>query len=169
MNDHPARRTIVVGVNGSSSSLSALRWAGEQAPALRADIVAVHAWEPIAPRLAPYASTQDRPAPEQERDLARNVLESAVRSSGVSQSTHVRTVLVEGAPVPVLLHESHGALLLALGHRSLGGAGMPGLGPVGRDCLRSADVPVVAVPSDPAQTSRERQDMAPVGAVFGSP
>ncbi|MFI6402280.1 universal stress protein [Streptomyces sp. NPDC050548] len=45
---------IVVGIDGSEACREALRWATRQAHALRTDVVAVHAWEPVGPRFAPY-------------------------------------------------------------------------------------------------------------------
>ena len=42
----PCRRTIVVGVDGSSGSKIALRWALEQAERTAADVEAVNVWTP---------------------------------------------------------------------------------------------------------------------------
>jgi hypothetical protein len=46
----------------------------------------------------------------------------------------------------VLLQHAHGALLLALGRKAHRQYELPAIGTVGRECLRHATVPVVAVP-----------------------
>jgi hypothetical protein len=60
----------------------------------------------------------------------------------------VYSVLVKGSPVPELLRQAHGALLLVIGHHSHAEAALPALGAVGRGCLRQTVVPVVAVPTE---------------------
>ncbi|MDT7839955.1 universal stress protein [Streptomyces justiciae] len=148
MTERPAENSIVVGVDGSEASQAALRWAAEQARALHAVVVAVHAWEPVGPGLAPYAPVTARPTPAEQRVEAARLLASTVREVfGPRIGDRVRAVVVEGQPARVLLEQAHGALLLALGHRTDGSDGRPALGPIGRACLRGAIVPVVAVPA----------------------
>ncbi|MFL1897811.1 universal stress protein [Streptomyces tauricus] len=143
-----AGRDIVVGVDGSDASLAALRWAAWQARALRAEVTVVHAWEPSARRAAPYAPVSARPTAEEERLQAAQVLAGTVRAAfGRRIDTCVRAVLVEGPPARVLLRYAHGALLLALGRKALGTPGQSPVGAVGRECLRHAPIPVVAVPA----------------------
>ena len=140
-------RTIVVGVDGSKASTTALRWAAEQARALRAEVVAVHAWQPSGPGLAPYAPAARRPTDADERDEAARLLASAVRQVFGPRAGAVRAELVEGPAARVLLDRARGALLLALGRTVRGQGDAPTIGPVGRECLRRATVPVVAVPA----------------------
>ncbi|MFM9494037.1 universal stress protein [Streptomyces galilaeus] len=147
MTDIVTAGTIVVGVDGSEASASALRWAAEQARALRAEVVAVHAWEPSGPRFAPYAPVSARPSAEAERDAAARRLADTLREVlGKRADVTVRAELVEGPAVPVLLDRARGALLLALGRAPRQWDDTPVLGAVGRECLRHALVPVVAVP-----------------------
>jgi nucleotide-binding universal stress UspA family protein len=80
MPEHRARRSIVVGVDGSDCSLAALRWAAEQARVLHADVVAVHVWQQDEQWLAAYASALRLPTPSERRAHADRLLESAVRS-----------------------------------------------------------------------------------------
>ncbi|MFF7534810.1 universal stress protein [Streptomyces bobili] len=147
MTDIVTAGTIVVGVDGSEASASALRWATEQARALRAEVVAVHAWEPSGPRFAPYAPVSARPSADAERDAAARRLADTLREVlGKRADVTVRAELVEGPAVPVLLDRARGALLLALGRAPRQWDDTPVLGAVGRECLRHALVPVVAVP-----------------------
>jgi len=139
--------SIVVGVDGSEASMAALRWATEQARALHAEVVAVHAWEPTGPGFAPYAPASARPTSAEQRDRAAELLASTVREVFGSRIDRVvRVVLVEGPPAQMLLRQAHGALLLALGRKAHGQYGLPAIGAVGRECLRHATIPVVAVP-----------------------
>jgi nucleotide-binding universal stress UspA family protein len=147
----------VVGVDGSEQSMAALRWAAEQATVLHTDLVAVHAWEPAASGHAPYAPVPARPTAAQEREQAAQVLATAVRAAlGPRSSDAVLRVVVEGPPARVLLQQARGALLLALGRKAHGHFGLPSVGPVGRECLRYATVPVVTVPV--AERSREPRE-----------
>ncbi|MDH6546995.1 universal stress protein [Streptomyces sp. SAI-041] len=138
---------IVVGVDGSEASRAALRWATEAARRLGAEVVAVHAWDP-APALAPYARVRDRAQQAAQRERAAEVLAAAVRETvGPRVDPAVRAVLVEGPAARVLLQQSRGALLLALGlSRPVQDGLRPAVSPVGRECLRGSPVPVVAVP-----------------------
>ncbi|WP_327341435.1 universal stress protein [Streptomyces europaeiscabiei] len=148
MSELIAGNRIVVGVDGSEASTAALRWATEQAPALRAEVVAVHAWEPAGPGLAPYAPVSAHPPVAEQRDRAAELLASTVREVfGPRVDRACRAVLVEGPPARVLLQQAHSALLLAVGRDVHGRDGLPPMGAVGRACLRHATVPVVAVPA----------------------
>jgi nucleotide-binding universal stress UspA family protein len=157
MTEHTDGTGIVVGVDGSEQSMAALRWAAEQATVLHTDLVAVHAWEPAASGHAPYAPVPARPTAAQEREQAAQVLATAVRAAlGPRTSDAVLRVVVEGPPARVLLQQARGALLLALGRKAHGHFGLPSVGPVGRECLRYATVPVVTVPV--AERSREPRE-----------
>ncbi|MFI6463051.1 universal stress protein [Streptomyces sp. NPDC050538] len=147
MSGHTDGNTIVVGVDGSEASMAALRWAAEQAAALHTDLVAVHAWEPAANGHAPYAPAPSGPTPAQERERAAQVLAATVREALGPRTGHaVLRIVVEGPPARVLLQQARGVMLLALGRKAHGDFGLPSVGPVGRECLRHATVPVVTVP-----------------------
>ncbi|WP_369230515.1 universal stress protein [Streptomyces sp. R21] len=150
---------IVVGVDGSEASMAALRWATEQAHALGTDVVAVHAWEPVRPKIASCALVSARPTVAEQRIQAAGLLASTVREVfGPRIDGAVHAVLVEGPPARVLLRQARGALLLALGRKAHGQYELPAIGSVGLECLRHATIPVVAVPTT-------EQPAAPGGAV----
>ncbi|WP_055712993.1 universal stress protein [Streptomyces torulosus] len=149
----PAENAIVVGVDGSEASVSALRWAVREARAVHAKIVAVHAWEPTGPMLAPYAPPSARPTVTEQRVRAAGLLADTLREAlgpridGDVPAADVHAVVTQGPPVRVLLRHARGAHLLVLGRRAHGAFGLPPIGPVGRECLLHATVPVVAVPA----------------------
>ncbi len=162
MTQRTADNTIVVGVDGSEASMAALRWAARQAHALRADVVAVHAWQPIGAGFAPYAPASARPTDAEQRERAAQLLVETLRAVfGRQAGSAVRAVVVEGPPERVLLQQSCGSLLLVLGRAAHGQHDLPSVGSVGRACLRHAAVPVVAVPA----TDRFARPAAPPGAV----
>ncbi|WP_432138408.1 MULTISPECIES: universal stress protein [unclassified Streptomyces] len=139
---------IVVGVDGSDASRAALRWAARQAHVLGTRVLAVHAWEPAPLHAAPYAPVAGRPTRAQQRERAAALLADSVREVfGPRVDPAVHAVLAEGPPARVLLRHTDGALLLALGHSARGREDLPAVGPVSRECLRHAAVPVVTVPA----------------------
>ncbi|KPI19037.1 UspA domain-containing protein [Actinobacteria bacterium OK074] len=155
MTERTGGNGIVVGVDGSEASMAALRWAADEARARHTEVVVVHAWEQAAFGYAPYAPAAARPTAAEQRERAAEVLATAVREAlGPRIGAVVRGVVVEGPPVRVLLRQSRGALLLALGRRAHGGFGLPSVGAVSRECLRYATVPVVTVPAPDRPVSR---------------
>lgn len=148
MTERAAWSGIVVGVDGSEASKAALRWAAAQARVLGTEVVAVHAWESAAARFAPYAPASARPTAAEQRERAARTLASTVREVfGTRIDTALRAVLLEGPPARVLLQQTRGARLLALGRRAHGQWDLPPVGSVVRECLRYATVPVVTVPA----------------------
>ena len=94
------RRRIVVGVDGSQSSLAALRWAVRQAELTGAPLEIVSAWEWPVSLLGwetPLPDDYD-PAEEARRQLDKAV--SAVLTPG--DVIEVRRSVIEGHPAPVL-------------------------------------------------------------------
>ncbi|MFF4550106.1 universal stress protein [Streptomyces sp. NPDC001435] len=99
--------SIVVGVDGSEASMEALRWAARQAHALHADVGAVHAWEPIGPRFAPYAPASACPTAAEQQERAAHLLASTLREVfGPRIDSAVHAVVVEGPPARVLLRQA---------------------------------------------------------------
>src|ERR1700685_1417846 len=134
---------IVVGVDGSSASLAALRWAVREARLRGTTLHVTRAWEDAAKRVAPYASrayTADR-----AKDLldSRQRLEDDVTAAvGRRPPVAVTAEIAEGLAARVLLDHADGAEMLVLGSA---GCTPDGIGPVARACLRHAPCPVVVV------------------------
>jgi nucleotide-binding universal stress UspA family protein len=137
----PERR-IVVGIDGSDSSVQALEWAARQAELTHDVLDVVTTWEwPTNLGWAP-------PFPEDwnpQADTAKILDEILVRLRHTHPDVEVRSRVVEGYPAPVLIEASHGAELLVVGSRGHGEfAGML-LGSVSEHCTTHASCPVVVV------------------------
>jgi nucleotide-binding universal stress UspA family protein len=133
---------IVVGVDGSGSSVRALNWAAQQAELTGAQLEVITTWEwPMSYGwAAPYVPDWDPSAD------ARKVLTEAVElvrqaHPGVTVDTNV----AEGHPAPALVEASRGADLLVLGSRGHGEFVGMLLGSVSEHCVTNAHCPVLVV------------------------
>lgn len=134
-------RRIVVGVDGSESSVAALRRAAEIAGALEAPIEAIMTWEYPVMLGAYYPNTTWSPEHDAEKVLARAV-ERAFGSDLPRRFTHR---LLQGAPAPTLIGESADAYMLVLGSRGHGGFVGLMLGSVSAACAAHAHCAVLVV------------------------
>jgi nucleotide-binding universal stress UspA family protein len=146
MNDqaHTGDRRIVVGVDSSTGSRTALRWALTQARLTGATVQAVTAWQspvvydgwvPVPDRYAIIAAA--------EKALAETVAEVAGTED---PPVEVRGAVAEGPAAQVLLTAAEGAELLVVGSRGHGAfAGML-LGSVSQHCVQHAPCAVVVIP-----------------------
>jgi nucleotide-binding universal stress UspA family protein len=143
--------TIVVGVDGSPSSIAALRWALGEAAVRNAEVRAVQAWSHpfLTSPLGVVEPALDAEALAAIAGAARERLEAALVEAGASESgIEVEALVKEGAPAPVLLEAARDAELLVVGSRGLGGFAGLLLGSVGRHCVEHASCPVVILRGD---------------------
>jgi nucleotide-binding universal stress UspA family protein len=137
---------IVVGVDGSKSSLRALAWAARQAQLTGAIVELITTWE--WPRTFGWAvSYTDGWNPQGDAERVQAEAVEAVQQAipGVKLQSRV----VEGHPAPVLIEASRGAELLVVGSRGHGEfAGML-LGSVSEHCVTNAHCPVLVFRDKP--------------------
>lgn len=147
----PARRgRIVVGVDGSEASKEALLWAVQEAELTGASLEVVHAWEmPFAShaRAVQVPGDLDHAVEEERRlhDAIHDVLGDSYDSHPWELSRRLKTIVLQGRPVAVLLQAAKGADMLVVGgsgHGTLVGAL---LGSVSEHCIGHATCPVVVV------------------------
>jgi nucleotide-binding universal stress UspA family protein len=135
-------RRIVVGVDGSPSSMTALRWAILQAELTECAVDAVTAWR--LPSRYGFAAVMDR-ATDFEGD-ARKVLADALNEvSSVEPDVIIRSSVVEGHPAEVLVRAARGADMLVVGSRGHGGFTGAVLGSVSQYCVHHAPCPVLVI------------------------
>ena len=138
---------IVVGVDGSESSLRALAWAGRQAELTGASLEVITAWErPITFGGGPFENAWGPQVDSQK------VLDEAVNAeSRTRPSEKVRSTLVEGHPAPVLVEASRDADALVVGSRGYGEFVGMLLGSVSQHCVTNAHCPVVVIAARPSR------------------
>ena len=140
---------IVVGLDGSTSSLAALRWAVHQAELTGGTVDAVVACRvPVLVTGFGFAPVAMSDCSDMEQ-VAKRALEEAINKIvGSEDGPLVRSLAVNGSPGPVLVNASVGADLLVLGSRGHGGFSGALLGSVGQHCVRHAHCPVVIIRGD---------------------
>ncbi|MGA7834411.1 MAG: universal stress protein [Acidimicrobiales bacterium] len=132
---------IVVGVDGSPTSVTALEWAARQAEFTGCALEVIATWEWPSGFGYTAIPSEYRPVDDLEKLLGPIMADLKAKHPGVVASERI----IEGHPAPVLVEESHGASLLVVGSRGLGAfAGML-LGSTSKHCVSSAQCPVVVV------------------------
>lgn len=154
-------RVIVVGVDGSPTSLAALRWAAREAALRGASVLAVRAWEREVQEIPGIRATPGagQPSPETDRSTALAELRESVRVTLSGQpGVTVEAELVDGLAARVLLNRCRGAdmLVLGTGHHTPGELRVAS--PVILACLRRAPCPVVVISA--AEIGAERTERA---------
>jgi nucleotide-binding universal stress UspA family protein len=138
---------IVAGVDGSPSSLSALRWAVVQAGRTGASVDAVIAWHyPAVAAGGGYGMVAGIAGPEDFRESAEKIVADAIsRIPGSAGDVRVHARVAEGNAARVLLDAADGAELLVVGSRGHGGFTEALLGSVSQHCVQHAPCPVVVI------------------------
>ncbi|MCZ7415260.1 MULTISPECIES: universal stress protein [unclassified Streptomyces] len=135
---------IVVGVDGSESSRSALRWAARHAALTGAELRPVQAWQPPLG----YGMPVDYSGIDFAQQTRRSLDQSVEEALGTHPGVPVRPQAVEGHPAAVLVEASRDADLLVVGSHGRGAfAGML-LGSVSGHCVHHASCPVLVVRPD---------------------
>ena len=141
---------VVVGVDGSPASYTALRWALAQAGRTGAQVCAVRCWMSIVGRGWEAAVTNEPvpPIAEQqaraERELAQVVAAAQARVPTQATPVAVQQRVLRGPAGPGLVSQAAGADLLVVGH------GRRLVEMVHRSvswyCVRHASCPVLVIP-----------------------
>jgi nucleotide-binding universal stress UspA family protein len=152
-----AKKTIVVGVDGSEAGRRALRWALEEAARIGAEVQAITAWS-FEVSVVPGVNDPFTAAERAGKFLADDV---AAVTAGDGASVVQRTV--EGPAAEMLVGAAADAALLVVGSHRHGRFFEAILGSVTAGCLRHATCPVVVVP--PEDGVPRRRSVA--GAVTG--
>lgn len=138
---------IVVGVDGSPSSVDALCWAAGQAELTGSSLEAVVTWRcPTQYGIEFYVETVNW------AELAQTTIETAVKAASSQRSISCTQTVTEGYPAYELVRLAAGAELLVVGSRGHGGFAGLLLGSVSEYVIAHADCPVVVIRhhADPA-------------------
>ena len=138
MTDASGPQKIVVGIDGSASSIDAFRWAVRQAQLTGAVVEALMAWQ--YPAGVVPAGTQDFDAE------SRRALDAAIEGAfSAAPPVQVTRVVEEGEPALTLVGRSTNAALLVIGSRGHGAFIGMLIGSVSQYCVTHAHCPVVVL------------------------
>ena len=153
--------TIVVGVDGSADSGTALDWAATEAQVRKADLLILYAIHlPIT--ATPFGEGALLPPTDDLQAYAKEVLDAAAqRATALAPDILINTDIATQEPSNLLLAASEEADLVVVGTRGLSGLGALVLGSVSSRVASKASCPTVVVP--PADTSQQVRDSIVVG------
>src|SRR5450631_769816 len=139
--EHGDGPRIVAGVDGSPSSVSALRWAIRQAGLTGASVDAVIAWHyPDMAASGGYGMAVGGFEPAYDfREIAEKTVADAISNAlDPDSDVRVHARVAEGNPARVLLDAAGGAELMVVGSRGHGGFTEALLGSVSQHCVQHA-------------------------------
>lgn len=133
--------TVVVGIDGSTASRDALRWAVWHAEQVDGRITTLMAWD------YPMIYNWEAPASQDVASETATALRTVIEEVAGDTSVPIRREVAQGHPARALLDtatESR-ADLLVVGNRGHGGLTEALLGSVSQHCVHHAPCPVVVV------------------------
>jgi nucleotide-binding universal stress UspA family protein len=137
---------VIVGVDGSSESEQALRWAADFAESSGARLVVITAWD--YPATIGWAAWPQGWDPSAASRVA--LIDTVERVFGTNRPKDIELMVQQGSAAGVLLEQSEGAAMLVVGSRGHGGfAGML-LGSVSANVAEHAHCPVLVMHADKA-------------------
>ncbi len=137
---------VVVGVDGSQSSITALRQAADEACLRKIALHVLRAWTMRTVPRPPDCPPGRVPSILEYEQEARRRTELLVAAElGESPPCSVEVHVVHGPPAQALVAASKLGDLLVVGHRGRGGFGGLLLGSVAEQCVRHAHCPVLVV------------------------
>ncbi|MEO7121747.1 MAG: universal stress protein [Lacisediminihabitans sp.] len=143
--DSAARQThprIVVGVDGSESSLAALRWGQRLSAALNLDIQVISVWQYPVMALGTFYPIEGWSPEEDTKQILAGVVQTVF---GDTPPLSLSTLVRSGPAAPALIEESEGAEMLIVGSRGRGGFVGLLLGSVSSTVSEHAHCPVLVV------------------------
>jgi nucleotide-binding universal stress UspA family protein len=136
------KQLVVVGVDGSTESEAALRWAGGYAAGIGARLRAVMAWH-YHSTVGPTTGRTPKPVTDEVSAEMTETLTTTIAKADLGVS--VEPTLGYGHPAEVLVGESAQADLLVVGNRGHGAFTGMLVGSVSMHCVTHAHCPVVVV------------------------
>jgi nucleotide-binding universal stress UspA family protein len=132
---------IVVGIDGSPSSIAALEWAANQAELTGASLEVLMTWE----WLTGYGWSPINPDFDQERVCQTALSDHLKPVRDAHPGISIQAAAIEGHPAPLLVKASEGADLLVVGSRGHGEFVGVLLGSVSEHCVTNAHCPVLVL------------------------
>jgi nucleotide-binding universal stress UspA family protein len=136
-------KTILVGVDGSPGSRTALTWAAGEAADHQADLVVLSVWEAALP--PPVGSVPQSGVADTSGLATDNLLQVIKEVLGEDPQVLVQPRIKPGNAAEVLIEESSDADLLVVGTRGRGGFAGLVLGSVSQHVAAYAKCPVAVI------------------------
>ena len=137
-------RKIIVGVDGSESSLTALLWALGEARLRKTEVEVIHSWS-LTPMVDPMGFASFVPI-EELSAAATNVVDGMMKKvAEFVGPTKVTTKIARGPAAATLIESAKDAELLVVGRRGHGGFMGLLLGSVAQQVAHHGPCPVVIV------------------------
>lgn len=172
MSSHTTPLGIVVGVDGSTASDTATRWAAREATMRNIPLTLIHAMPGMTHSAVEFVSAATRAELQQlQESAARKVIADAIdvaRSSTAGRGPDVGGEVLPGHPVPTLADLSKEAHLVVVGPRGLGAFGEAVLGSVTTGLVQHANCPVAVIHACPP-TATQPNKLPVVVGIDGSP
>jgi nucleotide-binding universal stress UspA family protein len=145
---------IIVGVDESSCSQDALRWAVGYGGDRDLPVTAVMAWDDVLQHHVDHDAPFD---PAYGAETAAKVLDELVRRAvGEGRNSGVTQVVIRDRAGPALIHAAgHDASLIVVGARGMSGFKGLLLGSVSRYVLHVATVPVAVIRVAPRESTHQ--------------
>jgi nucleotide-binding universal stress UspA family protein len=138
-------KTIVVGVDGSPHSRTALRWAAAEALDHGAGLVVLNVWEHTLLPPSGSVSVSERYVPDPSQRTGDDLVQVIKEELGEDPPVAVEPRIKQGNPAKVLIDQSADADLLVVGTRGHGGFRGLVLGSVSQHVAGYATCPVTVV------------------------
>ncbi len=140
----PSNDRIVVGVDGSTGSEEALRWAVAEAGFRGAKVVAVLAWGyPVVVGMEQSAVLLDQT--ELEQKAAKQLRQAVEKAVGADAADSIELIVSMGSAANNLIEQSKNAALVVVGARGHGGFLGLHLGSVSNQVMHHSHCPVVVI------------------------
>ena len=139
---------ILVGVDGSEHARRAVSWCAKYAPALGAEVVAVHAIETPVYAVPTMAYVPIPPLSEEERRTLHDTIRTEWCGELERAGVAYRVVSAEGPPASVIIEvaQHEDAELVVTGRRGRGGFAELVLGSTSHSLTHHLQRPLVIVP-----------------------
>lgn len=138
-----SKKPVVVGVDGGSDSLRALKWAADHAAEVNAPLIALTAYQ--VPMIAGPHAMAGWEDPASLEEAARDMLDGAVKEV-LGEDSDVQKYVLRGHPAEAIVTASRDAELIVVGSRGRGGFAGLLLGSVSQHVVPHSHCPVVVLP-----------------------
>lgn len=159
---------LVVGVDGSPSSMAAVEWAARDAEMRNVPLSVIHVVAPIVVGI-PAAIPPDYS--QMQEEAARTIIEQAhgvAIAAAPSHAGEISTEILHAQPVPAMVELSGRALMVVVGCRGQGAVGQALMGSVSAGIVHHAHCPV-AIIHQHSPESLPAPDAPVVVGIDGSP